>query len=367
MHGRVVTLAGDRSVEVVDIESAPEVESNAALTTVERTNVCGSELHIWRGEMPIPTGAVLGHEAVLRIEELGDDVETDGAGEPVSAGDLVTPVYFQPCQTCAACRNGQFYACDLMRSTGEWMQSHRVPPHYRGTFATHYYIDEGQYFYRVPESVPAAVAAGANCALSQVLFGLESAGLRRGDSVVIQGAGGLGLAAAAVASVAGAHVIVIEGAAGRLDRASAFGADEVVDMREHETPGERARRVQELTDGDGADIGLEVAGVPSAFTEGPELLRNGGTYLEVGNISPGLTDDFPPASLTINRITVMAQMFYQPWYLKRSLDFLERHGDAFPFESLVDAEYPLDEAQRALEHSDDHRVTRACLLPDHDH
>lgn len=365
MHGKVVTLAGDREVEVVDIEEPPEVEPEAVFTEVVRTNVCGSELHFWRKEMPIPSGAVLGHEAVLRVAELGDEVSTDSAGESIAEGDLVAPVYFKPCGTCPACRNGQDHACDLMRSTGEWMQPHQVPPHYRGTFATHYYLDEDQEFYKVPEGVSPEVAAGANCALSQVLFGLESAGLRRGDSVAIQGAGGLGLAATAVAKTAGAEVIVIEGAKRRLEQAEAFGADHLVDLNEFESPGERARRVQELTGGAGADIGLEVAGFPEVFSEGPELLRNGATYLEVGNISPGLTTEFAPASITTKRITVMAQMLYPPWYLKRALDFLDDHGDAFPFDELVDAEYSLEEAQTALEHSDEHSVTRACLVPEH--
>lgn len=363
MHGKVVTLSGARDVELVDIEEQPTVESDAVFTEVVRTNVCGSELHFWRKEMPIPAGAVLGHEAVLRVVELGEDVSTDSAGNSVSEGDLVAPVYFQPCGTCPACRNGQFHACDLMRSTGEWMQPHQIPPHYRGTFATHYYIDEGQSFYSVPDGVPSEIAAGANCALSQVLFGLESVGVRRGDSVVIQGAGGLGLAATAVAKVAGAEVIVIEGAPPRLEQAKAFGADHLVDLNEYETPGERARRVQELTDG-GADIGLEVAGFPEVFSEGPELLRNGATYLEIGNISPGLSSEFAPASITTKRITVKAQMLYPPWYLNRALDFLDDHGDDFPFNSLVDAEYALEDAQTALEHSDEQSVTRACLIPE---
>ncbi|MFP4591679.1 MAG: zinc-binding dehydrogenase [Halobacteriales archaeon] len=361
-HGRVVALAGEREVEVVEVVEEPPIDPAAALAEVVRTNVCGSELHFWRGEMKVPTGIVLGHEALLRLDTLGEGLETDSAGEPVAPGDLVAPVYFQPCGECAACRNGQFDACDLVRTTGEWMQPHQVPPHYRGTFATHYYLFPGQHFYKVPAGVSPEAAAGANCALSQVLFGLDTVGLRHDETVVVQGAGGLGLAASAVATAAGAEVILVERAPERLERAEAFGADHLVDMREYETPGERARRVQELTDGAGADVGVEVAGVPEAFVEGPELLRSGGRYLEVGNISPGLEAPFEPASLTVNRIDVHAQLLYQPWYLRRALAFLERHGDRFPFDDLVDAEYPLEDAQTALEDSDERSVTRASLV-----
>lgn len=363
MHGKVVTLAGEREVEVIGIESAPAVEPNAALAEVVRTNVCGSELHFWRGEMPMPDGAVLGHEAVLRLTELGAAIATDSAGEPIAEGDLVTPVYFQPCETCVACRNGQFHACELARATSEWMQPHHVPPHYRGTFATHYYLDPGQHFYRVPEGVPPTVAAGANCAISQVLFGLNTVDLDHSESIVIQGAGGLGLAGTAVADATGAEVVVVDGVEERLRLASAFGADHVVDLRDYDTPGERARRVQELTGGDGADVGLEVAGVPEAFVEGPELIRTGGRYLEVGNISPGLTAEFAPAALTINRLTVHAQLLYQPWYLHQALGFLAEHGGDYPFGDLVAGEFPLEAAQTALEDGDDRSVTRASLVP----
>lgn len=366
MHGQVAVLVDDYEVSVEPVEDPPTVEPSAVLTRVERTNVCGSELHMWRREMPVPNGIVLGHEAVLRVEELGEAVETDSAGEPLKEGDLVTPVYFQPCGSCVACGDGQFYACDITRSTRDWMKPHTLDPYYHGTFATHYYLDEGQYFYKVPDGVSAASAAGANCALSQVLFGLESAGVRRGDSVVIQGAGGLGLAAVAVAGAAGAETIVIEGTQRRLDRAAAFGADHLVDLREYEAPDDRARRVRELTDGAGADIGVEVAGFPEVFSEGPGLLRHGATYLEIGNISPGLMTEFDPASLTLKRITVMAQLLYQPWYLRRALSFLADHGELYPFDRLVDAEYPLTEAQTALEDSDNQDVTRACLLPGDD-
>lgn len=363
-YGKVVTLAGERETEIKEIDEKPDVEDDAVFTEVVQTNVCGSEVHFWKGEFPVPNGAVLGHEAVLRVEELGDDVTTDSAGETVEEGDMITPVYFQPCGECSGCSNGQFYACEVVKSTGEWMMPHSVPPHFRGTFATHYYVDGDQRFYKVPEDVSNHVAASANCALSQVIFGLDRANLTQGDSLLVQGAGGLGINSIAVGKETGAEVVVVEAAEERIERAKEFGADHIVDMKEYEEPGERIRRVQELTGGDGADVGIEVAGIPPAFKEGIGMLRNGATYVELGNISSQLTTEFSPADLTLKRITVDAMLLYQPWYLEKALEFLSRNADDYPYDDLLDAEFPLVEAQQALEGSAEQEFTRACLVPE---
>ena len=100
--------------------------------------------------------------------------------------------------------------------------------------------------------MPAAVAASANCALSQVLYGLEAIGVMSGHNVVIQGAGGLGLNAIAVAKDKGAVVVVVDGVPARLELAKAFGADHVVDLGAHPAPNDRAARGMGIYDGYGA-------------------------------------------------------------------------------------------------------------------
>jgi len=152
-YGKVVTLAGERETEIVEIDDKPDIEGEAILTEVIQTNVCGSEVHFWKGEFPVPNGSVLGHEAVLRVLEMGEEASTDSAGNRIQEGDIITPVYFKPCGECGGCSNGQFYACEVVKSMGEWMQPHSIPPHFRGTFATHYYVDPDQRFYKVPEEV----------------------------------------------------------------------------------------------------------------------------------------------------------------------------------------------------------------------
>jgi threonine dehydrogenase-like Zn-dependent dehydrogenase len=156
---------------------------------------------------------------------------------------------------------------------------------------------------------------------------------------------------------------VLEGIDGRIDRAREFGVDHVIDFREYDTVDARADRVRELTDGVGADVGVEVAGVPDAFSEGIHLLRDGGRYLEIGNVSPGQMTDFDPGSLTRKALTIESAVRYQPWYLKRALRFLEENVDKYPYEDLIDAHFNLEDVDEALAESDSRDVTRAALNP----
>jgi len=111
-------------------------------------------------------------------------------------------------------------------------------------------------------------------------------------------------------------------------------------------------------------VAVEVTGVPDAFSEGIELLRKGGTYLEMGNIVPGESTEFDPGALTRKSVDIVSTMRYDPWYLREAIEFLDRHGAAYPFDRLLDAEFALEEVDRALEVSDDRSVARATLVPD---
>jgi threonine dehydrogenase-like Zn-dependent dehydrogenase len=359
-RGTLAYLAAPNQIELKEYP-VPAPEPGAVLADVVRANVCGSELHIWSGDHPLIRDGVLGHEALCRVTALGDGVETDYAGTPVQEGDLVIPAYFATCGRCAHCGAGRFRLCE--NAYEYWSRPPDREPHFHGTFGTHYYIHPDQYFYRVPGDIDESVAASANCALAQVLCGFDAVGLSVDETVVVQGAGGLGLNAVAVAQEAGAEVIVIDGVRERLEIAADFGAEHLIDITDVDTVADRVAEVESLTDGLGADVAVEVTGVPDAFTEGIELLRDGGRYLEMGNIIPGEETTFEPGVMTRKSITVESLMRYDPWYLQRALSFLSNNGDAYPFDEMLDAEFPLEEVETALEWSRDRSVTRASLIP----
>lgn len=361
MKGRLAALVGPKQIEIREYP-LPSVEKGAVLARVLRSNLCGSELHIWRWAHPLIKNAVMGHEMIGQVETLGEGVETDYAGIAIKPGDRVVAPYYLTCLKCAACARGDLNMCQ--NAYRWWSQSPDTPPHFTGTFATHYYIQPGQFFYKVPEELPSSIVAGANCGLSQVIFGLEKAGLSSGEHLVIQGAGGLGLYAIAVAKEKGAVVTVLDGIPSRLELAKDFGADHTLNLKSF--PGDAlVKKVIEITGRGGADVVLEVAGAPAAFTAGIQLVRTCGRLISIGNVS--IDKEFEvslaPGWITRKSITVIGVVRYNPWYLLKALEFLKRTFRKVDYEKLTDKTFSLDQVQDALEQAENRTVTRAVIIP----
>jgi D-arabinose 1-dehydrogenase-like Zn-dependent alcohol dehydrogenase len=223
-------------------------------------------------------------------------------------------------------------------------------------------VRPGQHFYRVPDNVPDIIAASANCAMSQVYWGLDRARLGYGENLVVLGAGGLGLHAMAIAKARGARVIAIDGFDRRLEEAKGFGADETIDLRKYADIEDRVKRVRDLCGGF-PDVVLEVAGIPQAFIDALRIVGAGGRVIEIGNISPGLTVAIAPSMVTFKSIELTGVVMYPPHYLKKSLDFLSTHMERYPYREMCDATFPLSQAADALDRSERREVTRAALLP----
>lgn len=368
-----VFLESERRFDVRDLP-IPEVEPGAALVRMSLANVCGSDLHNWRGEMrsivaTSGAGYVLGHEGTGRIATLGAGVSTDSLGGPLREGDRVVFSYFFPCGRCYACLDDHPNTCPN-RLARFGPRGADIPPYFTGTYAQYYYLRPGHYVFRVPDELSDEVVAPANCALSQVIFGLRQSGFRYGDTVVLQGAGGLGLNAAAVARDMGAsRVIAIDRVPARLAMARQFGADELVDANECGTPEARVERVKALTDGVGAHVVMDLVGVPSVIPEGMEMLRQNGTYVEIGGIWPAsVTLDHSKVVFGNRRIVGMSH--YHPRTLPVALDFLVRNHRRYPFERLLSHRFPLEQVNEAFTQaewsrgeSDPTKVIRAALVP----
>ena len=238
-----------------------------------------------------------------------------------------------------------------------------TPPHFFGTLATHYYVHADQFFYKVPDGVSDALASSANCAMSQVYFSIDNSGLNAGDFFLIQGAGGLGLHACAIAKERGAVIIIIDGVAERLKLAEEFGAAHTINLHELNTIEERVERVKDITGGEGADMAMEVVGSPEAFPEGVQLIRPGGRYLALGTINPTENTTFAPGQIIRKGLTIQGACRYNPWYLYKSMQFLERCADKYPYEKFSEKVYSLDEIALAFEHSEKRLVARAAIEP----
>ena len=362
MKGRLVALVGPNQVEIQEYD-LPALDPGAVLLKVRRANVCGSDLHIWHFLSVAFRDVALGHEFVAEIAELGPGVTTDSAGAPIAVGDRVAAVYYHTCLKCPACGRGDFGMChNAVRNMG---LAPTTPPHFNGAFATHYYLSPGQFFYKVPVDVTDAAAAGANCGLAQMMFSLDKIDVRQGQTVVIQGAGGLGLYAAAVANRRGATVVVVEKEQVRIASAAQFGAHHIIDINELPNLEQRTARILELTNGVGADAIVEVTGRPSAFTEAIDYARVGAKIASIGNLNVGKDFEiaFAPALITRKQLSIVGILRYDPWYLKDALTFLQEHKDLFPFDDLSDRVFDMDDITLALELSESRAIARAAIIP----
>ncbi len=334
-------------VEVPYVEPGP----GELLVEVIQANICGSDLHLWRGEMAegFPRDCVLGHEMAGRIVDVGEGASRDSAGQPLSVGDAIAYRYYEPCGHCRSCARGLYHHCPV--SLASVLRPASKAPRLVGAFATHYLVTAGRSRFKLPPACTPEVAAGANCALSQVIQGFHEVGLRSDETVIVQGCGGLGLYAIAVAKSWGApNVIAIDRIQSRLELARAFGADSVIDAGSVEDPRARTKQVMELTFGWGGDVVVEVVGRAAVIPEGIRMLARGGRYLELGSIVPRDTVSIDASILVGYNRSIVGVSLYQDRSLMEALDFLA--GTDAPVKTLVGQTYPLEQVNEALQAAD---------------
>ncbi len=371
MQGRIAVLKAYGGEFELREYPVPDPEPGAILIKLTRAGVCGSDLHVWRGEMkeiygPLPRDLTFGHEMCGKVERLGTGVSFDSSGQPLREGDRVAFVYFFPCGRCPVCLRGELGSCPRK---GRANRVAGTPPYFNNAYGDYYYLRPGAAVFRIPDEISDDIATPANCALAQVLYGLTRAGLRQGDTAVIQGAGGLGLNAIPVARDMGAdRVIVLDRIAARLELARDFGADHTLSLVDLTTPERRIQAVMDLTGGFGADIVADFVGYPEVVPEGIRMLRSGGCYLEVGSIAPGNVFSYDATALVRANSRLVATSNYSPWALAQALAFVRRNLGRFPFDRLVSHVFPPERITEAFQQADwmqrggdGLRISRAAL------
>jgi threonine dehydrogenase-like Zn-dependent dehydrogenase len=339
----------------------PAVVPEGLLVRVTVANICGSDLHGWHGRTPRSGPTVMGHEMTGRVAALGARVTADAAGAPLREGDRIVFSYFYPCRRCERCRGGDLHHC-VARRIGAGRARSDTPPHFTGAYADYYYLQPGHYVLRAPDALDDLVLAPLNCALAQVIYGLHQGGFQAGETVVIQGAGGLGLFATLVARERGAaRIVVLDRLAERLELARAFGADHVVAVDDRETSEARAKAVRELTGG-GGHVVLELVGHPLALAEGLAMTRVEGRYVVIGNIAADQTIPFDPAWLVHWNRRMIGVGGYQAWALRRGLELLERTHARYPFHAILSHRFPLERIDEAFAHADRGAAIRTALI-----
>lgn len=337
-------------IEEFDV-AAPAADQ--ILVRVTAAGICGSDLHMWRGEVPFLTAlpAAAGHEMVGRVEALGSDRRHDSLGRPLKEGDRVAYAYFHPCGECWPCVNGNV-GCPH-RYAERSSLAVTDPPHFHGAYGDYYYVRKGQWVFRIPDEVEDQIAVPVNCALAQVTQGMARAEMRLSDVVVVQGLGGLGIYACALARDLGAGLVIgVDAIEERLSLARQFGADEVIDITAVTSPEAREAEVERFTGGRGADVVIELAGVPQVVPEGIAYLRPGGRYVLIGNVVADARTEFTPHSVIRTPKELIGVVTYDQWVLPRALEWVARRRSRYPFENLVSSHFGLEEITQAFEAAD---------------
>ena len=252
-----------------DVPKPGIIADTDAIVRVDAVTICGTDLHILKGDVPAVTdGRILGHEAVGTVEAIGSGVKT------VRAGDRVLVSCISACGTCRFCREGHAGQC---LGGGGWILGHKID----GTQAEYVRVPFADAStYPVPEgATDEEILMLADILPTGYEVGVLNGGVRPGDVVAIVGSGPIGLSAIVGARLfSPSHIVAIDLADARLDAAKGFGADISVNNAGQDP----LDVIQLLTDGLGADVAIEAVGVPATFELAAKLVRPGGRIANIG-------------------------------------------------------------------------------------
>lgn len=266
---RALVYHGPGKIGWDEVPQPELVDDTDAIVRVDAVTICGTDLHILKGDVPAVTaGRILGHEAVGTVIAAGTGVKT------LEVGDRVLVSCITSCGACRFCREGRYGQC---LGGGGWILGHLID----GTQAE---------FVRVPFADTSTYKVPAGATDEQILMladilptgyevGVLNGRVQPGDVVAVVGAGPIGLAAIMGARLfSPSHIVAVDLADSRLDAAKQFGADVVVN-NSREDPG---AVIGGLTGGLGADVSIEAVGVPATFELAVELARPGGHIANIG-------------------------------------------------------------------------------------
>jgi alcohol dehydrogenase len=229
-----------------------------------------------------------------------------------------------------------------------------------GGLSEYVVLPSGTVWYRVPDEIDDAVAAPANCSTATAAGLVRHAGDASGRTVLILGAGVLGVTTAAMARTGGAAtVLVAEPIPDLRERARLFGATDAFSS----DPDDVARAVAAATDGRGADVVVELAGTAASARTALGAARVGGTVLLAGTVAPTPAVPLDPEAVVRRMLTIRGVHNYHPRDLESALAFLAGPGRAFPFDCLIVARYPLAEAEKAFARAHACPGFRVAIVP----
>lgn len=373
---RVATFDGPGWPPVIREVPRPDVSKRAALIRIAGCGVCGTDLHILKGHWPksLPWPFTLGHELAGVIAETGPELTEDFMGLPLEVGSKVMLPPLMPCGRCYYCVHFPETANKCLTPVyyGRYLGFDK-PPHLWGGWAEMVYVDleelPGTKVYRLPDDMPLALATLAEPLTSCVRAfdrAKRAGGFRVGDTVVIQGSGPIGVLAVAAAQEMGAGRVLVVGAPEhpRLALCRRFGAEATVSLEDHPTPQERIDAVRELVAPFGADLVMDCSGHPSAGPEGIEMLRDGGTYVEMGQFTDAGSIETNWHRICTKDLNVLGSWAFTANDIPLGIAMLDRARDRYPW-SEMQTRFPFTEdgIGEAIESAVEMRSVKSTIVP----
>jgi 2-desacetyl-2-hydroxyethyl bacteriochlorophyllide A dehydrogenase len=333
----------------VRLEEKPEPEPTAAddaVVRVEASGICGSDLHIYHGRVPVEPGFTIGHEFVGTVLAAGPDVER------VAVGDRVLGCFHTACGTCAACLRGDYHRCERGRTFGHGSHLGDL----QGAQAEQLLVPRANLtLRRVPDGMSDEVALFAGDVMGTGYHAVAHAGMRAGDSVAVLGLGPVGLCAVQAAVAGGAtRVFAVDSVAERLEMAARFGATPL--HLEHDDP---KRSVRAGSEGRGVDVVVDAVGDPGPLAMAVSLARDAGTVSGIGAYAG--KGEVPIGLAWLKGLTLLLGLANVIAHVDRVLALIEA-GKLDP-SPLVSHRMKLDEAGEAYRLYDSREALKVVLTP----
>jgi putative phosphonate catabolism associated alcohol dehydrogenase len=308
----------------VDLEPGP----GEALIEVGLTTICGSDLHTIAGRREQPTPLVLGHETVGRVTAIGEPAPHSIDGVTISPGDRVVWGVVISCGHCDKCRSEIPQKCRNLVKYGHVRAQGRG--RLMGGFASHVMLGAGTSIAIIGAGLPDEAWAPVSCATATAVAAVEAAGDISAKTVLILGAGPLGLAACAIASDRGASVVtVVDPVPSRAETATRFGATDI---------SSRATGHSEVV--------LEMSGSDQAVAAAFDHAEVGSSIVLVGSVMPGKQLDITAEGIVRRLLRVVGVHNYAPHHLAEAVGYVSQSKR--PFADLVEVVFNLNEVEDAV-------------------
>jgi threonine dehydrogenase-like Zn-dependent dehydrogenase len=360
---RTATLVAPWQLVLRSYPFPDRLEPGAVLLRMIASGICGTDKHTYRGETQqyagtdhastTPFPLVQGHENLGEIVAIGDGGATAFDGSPLTIGDRVVPAPNRACGVCDYCLGDfPYYFCRRLENYGNSMTA-REAPHLFGGWAEHLYIKPTTPIFKVPDGVPDDVAVlteifAVTHSLDLVAAMPRPGGFSEGDTVAIIGAGPVGIAHAAKARIMGAStVIAVDPYRARVELTADLGATDTIVATADAT--DLVDRVRDITAGRGVDVAVDATGHPSSFGPALDVLRDGGTLIEVGAFVDLGTVPINPASILGRNLTIVGVAGEDARAYDRTLAMFAEHHRQVPFHAVVTHHFALHDAELAMQ------------------